>query len=94
MSERESFWLSKEGVTIRLEDLAHDFTMKSFNGALKGYFKDSGFKKFVWVSVVDEKTCTKCEARNGKEYKAGWFLPRIPVHPSCRCMWDILIELE
>ena len=94
MSEqKEEFWSSEEGILIRLQDLAHDFTFKVFNKAVQAYAKDAGFKKFRWVTVIDKGTCQFCLNQNGKEYKSGQFMPKIPKHVGCRCFLDILIEL-
>lgn len=94
MSEqKEEFWTSKEGILIRLEDLAHDFTFKVYNGATKAYFEDAGFKRFRWVTAVGRWTCKYCLNQNGREYKSGQFIPRIPVHIKCNCFWDILVTL-
>lgn len=93
MMPGQEFWSSEEGVLIRLDDLAHDFSFRIYNGALQGYFKESGFKEFMWVSVVDLRVCNYCDGQNGRRYKSGQFLPRMPAHPSCRCMWDIYMEL-
>jgi len=95
--KKEEFWTSKEGILIRLEDLSHDFTFKVFNGAVRGYIKDAGFKKFGWVTSEDNiargVSCEYCKRQNGKEYKVGQFLPKIPAHIGCDCFWDILIAL-
>jgi len=89
----ESFWLSEKGILIRLEDLAGDFTFRVYNNALKGNFKEAGFTKFVWVAVEDDKICGKCLARSGKVYRSGQFMPNIPAHPHCRCLFDIEVTL-
>ena len=97
MSEREEFWSSEEGITIRLQDLAHEFTFKTFNGALKGYFKESGIKKLRWITSKDNinkgVSCIICLRRNGKIYNTGQFLPYIPAHLGCDCYWDIGVAL-
>jgi hypothetical protein len=89
----EEFWSSEKGVLIRIEDLAHDFTFQIYNGALRGSFKDAGFRKFRWATTLDGSTCRYCWDQNGREYNAGMFLPRMPAHPKCRCLWDILISM-
>jgi len=89
----EDFWLSDEGILVRLEDLAHDFTFKVYNGALKGAFKEAGIKALEWVTTIDEKTCDYCDSQAGRRYNIGQFLPKIPAHIKCRCFWDMLIGL-
>jgi hypothetical protein len=29
----------------------------------------------------------------GRVYRASGFLPRMPRHIKCRCLWDVFIEL-
>jgi len=90
----EDFWLSDEGILLRTEDLARDFSFRVYNRALKGNFVEAGFSSFLWVAVVDAKTCDYCDSQNGRMYKSGQFLPRIPAHPNCRCLWDIYMRME
>ncbi len=97
MSESiEEYWSSEDGILIRLEDLAHEFTFKTYNRALKGYFQDSGIRKLRWVTSMDNLnrgvSCSICEGRNGKVYKSSQFLPRIPVHIGCGCFWDVEVQ--
>lgn len=91
----EEFWLSDEGILVRMEDLAHDFTFKIYNGALKGSFKEAGIKEFVWVTDYTEgnEPCNYCDGQNGRIYSIGQFLPRIPRHVKCKCLWDARIKL-
>lgn len=89
----EQFWSSDEGILLRLEDLSHDFTFKTYNGALKGSFREAGFKSLMWVAVVDKSTCEECLGLNGNTYPAWGFLPKMPRHPHCRCMFDIFMEM-
>jgi hypothetical protein len=89
----EEFWSSEEGVLIRLEDLSHDFAFRTYNGALLGAFRESGFKTLKWVGVMDAHICEECEDLNGEEYQTNWFLPRMPRHVKCRCFWDVLMAL-
>lgn len=94
MVNKEEFWTSDEGILIRLQDLAHDFVFKTFNGAVRGYAKDAGFKKFKWISVLRAgHTCKYCWNQHNRIYRSGQFMPKIPAHIGCECFWDILIEL-
>jgi len=89
----EEFWLSEEGILIRLEDLAHDFSFKTYNGALKANFQEAGFKEFEWVTVIDKDTCNYCDSQAGRRYRIGQFLPKMPAHIKCRCFWDVRMEI-
>ena len=93
--EQEDFWLSEEGILLRTEDLAHSFTFKTYNRALKGAFEESGIKELEWVTDYSggNEPCNYCDSQSGRRYKIGQFLPRIPAHNKCKCFWDMYIEL-
>lgn len=44
---------------------------------------DTGIKKVIWIAQDDEKTCKKCESRNGKVYTINNVPPK--EHIGCRC---------
>ena len=91
----EDFWLSDEGILIRLEDIAHDFTFKVYNGAKKWIFKEAGFKKLIWTAdyTAGNVPCIYCDGQNGRPYNIGMFLPKMPAHIKCKCGWDVRIGL-
>ena len=97
---KENYWLSEEGITLRLGDLAHDVSWRSYNGALQMSYEEAGFKELVWITNIQfpiglhrkGSTCKLCFSRNGKRYRIGQFLPRQPVHPNCSCWFDVYIE--
>lgn len=93
MAEQENFWLSDEGIFLRLEDLAGDFSFKTYNGALIGNFREAGFSELVWVGVEDDSICEDCLDHVGRVYRASGFLPKMPRHIRCRCLWDVWMEL-
>ena len=97
IEDLEEFWTSEQGVTIRLEDLAHDFVLRTYNGAVRGAFKEAGIKRLKWVTDIQLKkrggTCQICLNRHDRIYNTGMFLPRMPVHNNCNCYWDAYMEL-
>lgn len=96
MSEvEEDFWLSDEGILVRLEDLSHQFTFQTYNGALKGSFKEAGVQELVWVAdyTGGNEPCPYCDSQNGRIYSISQFLPRVPAHIKCKCFWDMRIRL-
>lgn len=95
-----SFWISEEGIKLRLQGLAEELGWRSFNGALRMSYEEAGFKELVWVTTVKfpigihrkGSTCRLCFSRNGKRYRVGQFIPRMPPHNHCECFWDVLVE--
>jgi len=88
MSEGE-FWDSDKGIALRLEDLAHELNWKVYNNALHMSFKEAGFKGLVWIATyVNNIPCIFCDAHHGRKYRVGQFLPRMPHHIKCKCIWN------
>lgn len=51
-------------------------------------FKKGGFKKYIWITEMDDRTCPVCSALDGEVFdidrsEIGANLP--PLHPFCRC---------
>jgi len=90
MSEvRTEFWDSEKGIALRLEDLAHELNWKVYNNALHMSFKEAGFKGLIWIATwVNNIPCKYCEGQHGRKYRVGQFLPRMPHHIKCKCLWD------
>jgi len=82
------FWDTEKGLSVRLKDIAHDLAWRTYNGALKMSYEEAGFKTLEWITTFTKGTCKYCERQHGRKYKVGQFLPRIPHHPDCKCIWD------
>ena len=52
---------------------------------LKAYY-DSGAKKVIWISEIDNRTCDICEDRDGKIYNIDEIPPK--PHWNCRCYYS------
>jgi SPP1 gp7 family putative phage head morphogenesis protein len=85
-----NYWVTPDGISRRIAMLSHDFTYRIVNNALMAYGSASGIKRWMWLATMDEKTCVYCASKNGKIYRSGMFLPRLPAHPWCRCVWALL----
>jgi len=70
--------------------LSHDFTYRIVNNALMAYGSASGISRWMWSATMDDKTCVYCISQQNRIYRAGQFLPRLPAHVSCRCVWILL----
>jgi len=75
--------------------IAGDFTFRVNNGAT-AFYGDANYAGLQWTGYLDFKTCDICEPRilaaemDGKIYKTGQFIPRLPAHPRCRCTWKLI----
>ena len=51
-------------------------------------FERGGYKKYIWITEIDDRTCPVCSAMDGEVFnmdnsEIGANLP--PLHPFCRC---------
>ena len=58
-------------------------------GAFERFCKETGVKKLKYNAVLDSKTCSDCAEYDGNIYEFGK-QPGSPLHPSCRCYFDIV----
>jgi hypothetical protein len=86
------FWLSEQGLDVRLQDLAEAVTWETFNDMTQLTGNEEHAKAFEWVTEISPETCDYCDGQSGRRYRIGQFLPQIPSHPNCRCHWDVLFE--
>ena len=83
------YWQSPPGIQRRIAQLSSNFTYRIVNNAVKITAQKEKAKYLVWVTVGDDRVCPICEPRHMKMYKTTWFLPRMPAHAGCRCVWQI-----
>jgi len=83
------YWQSPPGIQNRISQLSSNFTYRIVNNAVKITAQKQKAKYLVWVTVGDDRVCPICEPRHMKLYKTTWFLPRMPAHSGCRCVWQI-----
>lgn len=58
-------------------------------GAFERFCKETGVKKLKYNAVLDSKTCSDCADYDGNIYEFGK-QPSLPMHPMCRCYFDIV----
>jgi hypothetical protein len=86
------FWKTLKGLVYRLSDLAHHLTWSTLNVGIKEVAAvtdaETGEKYQVeWVTMEDDSVCDQCEASAGVYDSDEPFLPTIPAHVMCRCIW-------
>jgi SPP1 gp7 family putative phage head morphogenesis protein len=69
---------------VRAEMIARTELSWSYLEMQKRVYKNAGFEKIEWHTVVDQRTCGICRERNGKVYPIDDH-PPAPAHPRCRC---------
>jgi len=94
--EAERYWLSEEGIGMRLDLLGEEVTWDYFNNAVKVTANSLGITKLQIVGELDEATCPYCqglydENGEGRVYLIHWFLPDLPAHLGCRHFWNVIV---
>jgi|GEM_PF-3323574 len=73
--------VSDVGLT-RAMTLARTETNEAYRAASRDFFRDADIKKYVWLSVLDVRTCSRCWFLHGKVFKTKH---KVTSHPNCRC---------
>lgn len=84
------FWSTPAGIAERVDMLAEALTWQTVNNAMQFYGSEAGAKETEWISALLPTTCPTCRNRDGKRYKLGQFVPKMPVHINCYCHWGII----
>jgi len=75
--------------------VARTETARGFiEGKLNGYRQTGVVKKVEFVVTPDERLCPSCAILEGAQFKINDAGGIIPVHPSCRCTFIPVIELD
>jgi hypothetical protein len=74
------------------------FTYGVYNNAVKVLGDTYPISFLVWIIAPDDRVCPRCRENSAKgeggRFKPGWFLPQMPVHPRCRCQWELHVVQE
>lgn len=84
------FWGTETGLLNRIDLLADQVQLGSFNNAVKVYATSVGVTDFVIAGELKPTSCSWCVLHVGKTYKYGMFLPNLPRHPHCPHWFDIV----
>jgi len=90
------FWLTFSGLMMRIDGLAQDFLFGVTNDAFQAVASANQVEYLHYLIAGDDRVCEQCldHSRGGERgfYRADSpQLPRIPVHPHCRCQWELVI---
>jgi len=79
----ENYWASEEGIMNRIDLLAEDVRMGTFNNATKVYGTAVGATHFKISENLIPTSCSWCRLHVGRTYRLGMFMPHLPKHPHC-----------
>jgi hypothetical protein len=92
----EDFWHSPKGILHSIDGLSQDLHFTVVNNALKMVASVNGVKWLFWRISEADNVCWLCLEKatggDGGFYRVGWFMPKMPVHPNCRCQWELVFE--
>lgn len=76
--------------------LTHDQLSRIATNAMMAMYIDSEIiQKVVWVSVLEENTCSECEMLHGTVYDVDNVEEEPPLHANCKCMllpWETEVK--
>lgn len=73
---------------FRAMTIARTETNEAFRAATREMYSESGSQKYVWMAVLDARTCLICWSLHGRIFSSSI---KVFSHPRCRC---VLIPLS
>jgi SPP1 gp7 family putative phage head morphogenesis protein len=58
-------------------------TNEAYRAASREFYQDAGVKKYVWMAVLDHRTCAICWNLHGRIFNSN---RKVFSHPNCRCV--------
>ena len=77
------------GERSRILTIARTETNEAYRAASREFYQSADIKKYVWLSVLDSRTCLTCWHLHGRVFKTK---VKISAHPNCRCVLVPLIK--
>lgn len=85
---------SSEAIAGRINEITHigfsraltiarTETGEAYRAAAREFYQAADIKKYVWLSVLDPRTCLTCWHLHGRVFKSS---AKIFAHPNCRCV--------
>lgn len=92
-----NFWGTEAGVLRRIDGLAQDMCFRLVNNAFQMVANtNSNVEYLFWQIADDDKVCMDCLSKavggDGGFYRKNWFLPKMPAHFNCRCLWVLVLS--
>lgn len=73
--------VSEVGLTRALT-ISRTETNEAYRAASREFYNEADIKKYVWMSVLDVRTCSRCWFLHGKVFRIN---KKISAHSNCRC---------
>ncbi len=89
VAQKTPFWLTDKGLNQRIKFLSRLVVIRTYNNALQVYGRDAKVKGFTYVKYNRVYDCEICWPYDGRNYRAGQFMPYIPRHINCQCGFDV-----
>ena|GEM_PF-4182200 len=91
------YWTSRTGLLRRIDGMSQDLQYHTVNKVMRIAAAQHDAYAMHWITEEDEKVCETCQkygtGGDGGYYLMHWHMPPTPpVHPNCRCTYEMLIE--
>lgn len=67
----------------RVLTISRTETNEAYRAASREFYRSADIKQYVWLSVLDPRTCAVCWRLHGHKFKTN---AKIFSHPNCRCV--------
>lgn len=62
--------------------IARTETNEAYRAASREFYQDASINKYVWMAVLDARTCVICWSLHGRTFSSS---RKVFSHPNCRC---------
>lgn len=74
---------------FRVLTIARTETNEAYRAASREFYQAADIKQYVWLSVLDPRTCLICWSLHGRKFSSSG---KIFSHPNCRCVLVPLVK--
>jgi SPP1 gp7 family putative phage head morphogenesis protein len=67
---------------VRSLTIARTETNEAYRAATRDFYQDAAIQKYVWMAVLDPRTCVICWSLHGRVFNSS---RKVFSHPNCRC---------
>lgn len=68
---------------FRVLTIARTETNEAYRAASRDFYQSADIKEYIWLSVLDPRTCLTCWHLHGRKFKTS---VKVSAHPNCRCV--------
>ena len=89
ISDAVNFWETENGIMERIELLADQVQLGTYNKSVKVFATSVGATEFTIAGGLKPSSCEWCQMHVGQVYHRGQFMPELPKHPNCPHHYEV-----